>query len=1097
MAELRDDDRLIEMLMRYEEQLGQGRRLSVESLCADRPDLKDELKRRIRVLQAFDDPNDESTVPDERVGAPESVDGKGNHKGDEADTHKIDPHTGPLTAHPLEVLDASISQAARYQRIQSHARGGIGEVDLAHDHELDRPVALKRIQGRHADNARSCARFLLEARITAGLEHPGIVPVYSLGRGEDGRPYYAMRFIRGNTLLEAIERFHRAFATRIDDVGARRAQQDLLRRFLDVCNTIAYAHSRGVVHRDIKPANIIVGEFGETLVVDWGLAKVVDGDEPTTIPDTGPEPDAPPRAIETEPLQMTLPGTPIGTPAYMSPEQAFPEAGRLGPATDIYSLGATLYQILTGWVPFPDTNLGSLLRKVREGDFSRPRRVLRSIPKPLEAICLKAMAQRPEDRYDTAKVLAEDLERWLADEPVTAYREPWITRAGRWVRRHRTVSSTLVAAIVLTAIGLGFGLYRERIYADRLSVETVRADRRLVDAMESYEAYLDDINAEAIRRDRLPPDLIETLLARPRDFYEKLNAELAAEPDPTPKERMLLAASRTNLARLFQTLGRYEESRREYQATVELYGRLVDERPDLADHHDGLANGFVGLGSVLDDLGDYEAAIEAYDKAIGSHKTVIALRPDNPRDQADLAKCLQNLGHSRRRRGDTEGAFDAYFRAIAIYQEIVDDHPQVDDYRAGLAGTNNNLGILHRANGEITEAREAYRRAVTIYQGLVANHPDSSQYQHELATSWSNLGNLLTAIDPSESRRAFGEAIETNSRLVEDEPNVPNYRDGLARSYINLGVLLFYMNDTSGSRDAFGQAMVVCRRLVDDHPDVPNYHDLLASISMNFGSVLMQTGDTSGALSAFRASVDQYQRLADDYPEVPEYREVLASSRTNLGELLAVLGQSEAAREALDPAVSLFEELVEAYSEQLDYRCLLGQAISTLGSTYTVERNHDEAVKRYAEAIDVQRPVFEFALQDIQFRRFLNEQHRRLAEGLRVLERFEEAAEVTRDRIGFWPDDPAELFLGARELALCLDDASPSETTLGDPTPGFRDQVSAEAVATLGQTLDAGWTDANRIKQDSAFSPIRRRDDFRRLLDRAFDHGFPTDPFVP
>src|SRR5262249_55805229 len=208
----------------------------------------------------------------------------------------------------------------------------------------------------------------------------------------------------------------------------------LLSRFLDVCNAIAYAHSRGVLHRDIKPGNILLGPYGETLVVDWGLAKVTGRVYPTAS-----DPDAEPtlRPPSASGSGETIPGTALGTPAYMSPEQAEGRLDLLGPQSDVYSLGATLYVVLTGRAPFDGNDAGEVLSKVRRGEFAGPRELDPSISRPLEAICVKAMALRQGDRYATPRLLAEDLEHWLAGEPVSAYREPWPDRARRWSRKHR------------------------------------------------------------------------------------------------------------------------------------------------------------------------------------------------------------------------------------------------------------------------------------------------------------------------------------------------------------------------------------------------------------------------------------------------------------------------------------------------------------------------------------------------------------------------------------------------------------------------------------------------------------------------------------
>jgi serine/threonine protein kinase len=360
---------------------------------------------------------------------------------------------GQTADDPYQTRGATVgtptSSGLRFRILRPHAKGGLGEVSVALDEELKREVALKEIQGRYADDPESRARFVTEAEVTGGLEHPGVVPVYGLGRYADGRPYYAMRFVRGDSLKDAVERFHGAS-------GVRRGRGDwelelrrLLRRFLDTCNAMEYAHSRGVLHRDLKPHNIMLGKYGETLVVDWGLAKVVGraeavagATEPTLHPSGAGD------------SAQTVAGTAIGTPPYMPPEQAAGRLDLLGPASDVYSLGATLYHLLTGRPPFTDREVADVLAKVQRADFPRPRTVRPEVPVPLEAVCLKAMALRPEDRYGSVAGLAQDLERWLNDQPVSAWPEPWDVRARRWVARHRTLVTSSVAGLLVAVVSL-------------------------------------------------------------------------------------------------------------------------------------------------------------------------------------------------------------------------------------------------------------------------------------------------------------------------------------------------------------------------------------------------------------------------------------------------------------------------------------------------------------------------------------------------------------------------------------------------------------------------------------------------------------------
>jgi serine/threonine-protein kinase len=270
------------------------------------------------------------------------------------------PRKDDLNATVSEAVGAPTAAGLRFRILRPHAKGGLGQVSVALDSELRREVALKEIQDEYADDPQSRARFLREAEVTGGLEHPGVVPVYGLGCYADGRPFYAMRFVKGDSLKEAIGRFHKADVPS-RDVGERAlAFRRLLGRFVEVCNAVAYAHSRGVLHRDLKPGNVMLGPYGETLVVDWGLAKTV-GE--AASPEGTLRPTA---ATDSAPTQA---GSALGTPPFMSPEQAAGRLDQLGAASDVYSLGATLYCLLTGRAPFERGDVGAVLQKVQKGDF--------------------------------------------------------------------------------------------------------------------------------------------------------------------------------------------------------------------------------------------------------------------------------------------------------------------------------------------------------------------------------------------------------------------------------------------------------------------------------------------------------------------------------------------------------------------------------------------------------------------------------------------------------------------------------------------------------------------------------------------------------
>jgi len=371
--------------------------------------------------------------------------------------------TGMATRKPFETLPhdptrsaAARSQAAgmtpgeRFEILQIHAQGGLGVVYQARDREIDRTVALKQIKSKWADDEDARARFLLEARVTGRLEHPNVAPVYALGADETGRPYYAMRFIRGESLLEVIDRFHHGRNAHLSPVKRMPELRKLLQRFLDVCNAVDYAHSKGVIHRDLKPANIMLGKFGETLVVDWGLAKVIGSDEDVALTTR-----MAPSLAGNAGLNETQMGAAIGTPAYMSPEQAGGRIAELGPPTDVFSLGATLYHLLTGYLPRDtDDDPGETIAKAQRQPVAPPRQRAPWLPRALDSICTKALAVAPHDRYISARALGDDVQRWLADEPVTAHREGWSEMAFRWARYHRTLAASLAAAYLAVTLAI-------------------------------------------------------------------------------------------------------------------------------------------------------------------------------------------------------------------------------------------------------------------------------------------------------------------------------------------------------------------------------------------------------------------------------------------------------------------------------------------------------------------------------------------------------------------------------------------------------------------------------------------------------------------
>ncbi len=458
---------LEKLFRRWQDLRSQGRLATAEQLCAeenlaDQPDLIATLARKIAAAKTV-------------------------HLSDlSAGSGRIDP---PHTHGEPPTGDTEIFGVSRFDQFRFLAKGGLGEVFIATDQELGRDVALKFIRREYADDGDSKQMFLVEGEVTARLEHPGVVPIYGLGSSTDDRPFFAMRLIDGETLAAKIDRYHGR--RKYDGQGGEHSVEfhNLLARFVSVCNTIAYAHNRGVLHRDIKPENIMIGKYGETLVLDWGLAATIQRD--ATAKASG-EVTLKPTSGESSGLTDSCI---VGTPSYMSPEQA-DGAGGVGKAADIYSLGATLYNLLTNESPIHGGDVTTILNKVRRGEIRPLREVDPHVPRPLAAMCEKAMALRPEERYETALDLAADVERWLADEPVAAYREPPTRKAARWMRRHSrwtqaAVGALLATIVAVTAVATSSWYERAEAVNKRLSWMHRRADataERLDSELRALEA---------------------------------------------------------------------------------------------------------------------------------------------------------------------------------------------------------------------------------------------------------------------------------------------------------------------------------------------------------------------------------------------------------------------------------------------------------------------------------------------------------------------------------------------------------------------------------------------------------------------------------
>jgi tetratricopeptide (TPR) repeat protein/tRNA A-37 threonylcarbamoyl transferase component Bud32 len=840
--------------------------------------------------------------------------------------------TGPGVTVDLPAARSPEEPAGRFRVLRPHARGGLGEVSVALDSELRRQVALKEIRPEHADNPTARARFLLEAEVTGQLEHPGVVPVYGLGSYPDGRPFYAMRFVEGDSLHDAIRRFHEG-----DQPDGTRtlAFRQLLARFVDVCNAVAYAHSKGVLHRDLKPGNVLLGPYGETLVVDWGLAKqhrTAEGaesaeEEAGIFPLSFSAPSAPSAVSSPD----TLPGQVVGTPGYMAPEQAAGELERLGPATDVYSLGATLYHLLTGRPPVEGTEPAEMLARVRKGDFPRPRQILSTVPPALEAVCRKAMALRPEERYVSPKELAEELERWLADEPVRAYPEPLAARVRRQARRHPAALAAVAAVLLAGLVGLGLGLAAVRAEQQRTASERDRAEENATLAQEAGHKAQKQANRAAALNKFLLEDLLAEAAPEKNPRQKQVTVEevlnkAAAKVDKAFADQPNVEADvRLAVGATYRKLGLFDRARPQLEKTVALH------RKSLGPDHSDTLKATNELGMLLLDQGKPAEAEPLLRQNLETRRRLLG--PEH----AETLTTLNNLALLLYDEGKAAEAEPLFRQSLEIRLRVLGP-----DHSETLAAVNN-LALDLRDLGKLAEAETLFRQ--NLQTGRRVEGPD---HPHTLTTA-DNLALLLSDVGKrAEAETLFRQNLETRRRVLG-----PEHPDTLT-TVNNLGYLLIAQRNLAEAETLFRQNLQAERRVKG-----PNHPHTLGTLS-NLASVLRASGKLAEALPLDQETLEARRRvLGPDHPDT-------LTALSNLARLL----QDQGKRAEAEP---LLRQSLEARRRVLgpDHPDTLASMIN-LARLLTEQGQRDEAERLAREALARGRKV-------------LPPGHRAVANGLTVL----------------------------------------------------------------------------------------------------------------
>ncbi len=907
-----------------------------------------------------------------------------------------------------------------YQILGEIARGGMGVVLRARHTHLGRPAAIKLLlAGKHA-SADDLARFRREAHAAASLDHPNIVPLHEVGE-HDGLPYLVMKQMAGS-LADALNRGE----FKPCPAAARRAASLVAL----VARAVHHAHSRGVLHRDLKPANVLLDADGSPAVSDFGLARRADAPGSTAS------------------------GAMLGTPAYMSPEQAAGRTREVSVLSDVYGLGAILYELLTGRPPFTGGSAIEVLRKVLDEEPAPPRSFAPAVGAALETIVRKCLDKTPSRRYASALALAEDLERWLAGEPILARPAGPLERAWRWARRHPTVA--LLSALLLTVVAAGVALVTHEWLRAEGALDLVKKERDAAKAALAQAGVARAAADESARQAKKERDAANKARAESdesfkqahqaaNDFLVAFSKEIARMPGTHALRQQLLRLARANLEEFIRRRAGDPRLRRE-----------------LADTH-------VSLAQLTGGTGDRRAALGSYREALAIYRALHADAPSDLVVRRKLAATLVNLATVQ----DTAPGIETRREALEVYRHFLAEAPDDPDLVSGLAMTVGNQGSALMSCGKIDEAEAMIVEAIQRQTDLAERTPGSALYWKEMTGSLHNYAVLLSRRgDRLGALWAHQRCAAYRYWLVTLFPDDHGMRCALAATYHSIGLSLQHLGQSAEGNVGLDAALDLRQKLAAENPLVVRYQaDFAASLSSR-GVARNATGRRDEGLKYFHQARQILQAQADADRSDLGLRHQLGEMWFNIGATHGALKQRVQEGDAFEKALAVQQPLVDADPENAEFRHGLSRTLNNLGLNYGVRRRDDAAVPILERAVASTALLLKRTPGSAANKQLMNSHLGLLALSLGRLGKREASLDATARRAALWPDDAEQQFRAAREAARLL----PAD----DEALGRR--IESRALEFLRRAIKCGFTDKARLRGTPEFAPLRGLPDFESLF---------------
>jgi serine/threonine protein kinase len=893
-ASAKQPDEIDALARQYLERLKSGKDPDRSGMLRAHPHLGSRLERRLALVEMMYRvglaPEDEQSTLDETLDAVTFVPSLG---------------LAPTVASETGGAIPPARNPPGYEIFSELGHGGMGVVYKARQISLNRVVALKMIRA-HA-GPEMLARFHLEAETLASLQHPNIVQICDFGEFE-GCPFMAMEFVEGGSLAEFL-----------------RSKSQSPRFAAELISTVAQAmhaaHLRGIIHRDLKPANILLQREESSVraqgIEPPGLSHL----SPSSLGSSSLIPKITDFGLAkrlAEEAGRTTTGAIIGTPCYMAPEQARGRVRDIGPAADVYALGAVLYEMLTGSPPFSGETAIETLKRVEREEPVPPSRLCRKLPRDLETICLKCLEKEPAKRYAAAAELAEDLRRFLDGAPIAARPAGFAERAWKWSKRRPALAGLIAvgtAAAVTLAIGWLSWSIQIRAERDR-TAHHYQLAREAIDGLYNkmvMERFFDEPQLDPICRE---------LLDKAKSLYQELAQEHAADP----ALRRDTALAWFHLGDIHRHRDEYSESEAAYREAIARQEALCRDDPGNPSYRQDLANTHNWFGELLRENGrppddakiHYLAAQELQQQLVREYPSEASYR-------TELARSLYNLAIVERISNKVPAAHENLDRAVDLLNELYEANPSDANPRQDLARALNDRGILLRMKRRAADAARDYNRAIGLLARLHEEYPARAAYKYELAVFRLDRGNLLRSQGAlADAQSEHRQALVLLNGLVADFSSRPKYRKKMGNGLKNLGAALASAGDLVAAEQHWNQARNVLAKLSEEYPAVADYHALLGMTYGNLGWLRTEQKNWSEARRFIDEGIAQMRQALESNPDNPDYRRELRNQYRDLAETLLNLGDHAAALEAATNLAECSPELpqYEYYAACFIARCV-------------------------------------------------------------------------------------------------------------------------------------------------------------------------------